>query len=164
MFNAPKAFLFTFTPYGTQLHGDDRGSVDRFHNRFGHEFVPPSLEFQTMRRADLAEEPLLISPRMRGIIEDTILQHCDHRGWHHFASNIRTNHVHAVLSAAGEPDRMLADLKAYLTRDLRKGDAVGRRKRVWTVGGSTRYLFTDEAVSRACTYVYLAQGADLPRE
>ena len=164
MFNAPRAFLFTFTPYGTRLHGDERGSVDKFHNRYGCEFVAPDLTFEAMRRADLAEEPLLIDPRMRGIIEDTMLQHCDHRKWHHFSSNVRTNHIHAVLSAAGEPGRMLGDLKAYLTRALRAGGAIGDRRRIWAEGGSKRYLFTDEAVARACEYVWLSQGPELPRE
>lgn len=164
MFNAPKAFLFTFVPYGTRLHGDERGTVDKFHNRFGEEFVPPNLTYESMRRAGLAEEPLLITPKMRGIIEDTILQHCEHRGWHHHSSNVRTNHIHAVLSADGDPDRMLADLKAYLTRALRRAGAIGDRKRVWAERGSKRYLFTDEALARACEYVWLAQGPDLPRE
>ncbi|MEZ5992618.1 MAG: transposase [Planctomycetota bacterium] len=137
--------------------------MDKFHNRFGDEFVSPNLEYEALRRGDLAEEPLLISPRMRGVIEDTIEQHCTHRGWHLFASNVRTNHVHLVVSASGDADRMLADLKAYLTRALRADGAVGQRKSIWAEGGSKRHLFTDDAVRRACEYVYLAQGPDLPR-
>ena len=31
----PLGYLITFRGYGTWLHGDRRGSVDRFHNRFG---------------------------------------------------------------------------------------------------------------------------------
>jgi hypothetical protein len=31
----PLAYLITFRAYGTWLHGDSRGSVDRFHNRYG---------------------------------------------------------------------------------------------------------------------------------
>lgn len=164
MFNAPKAFLFTFTPYGTRLHGDERGSVDRFHNQHGEDFVPPNLSYLTMRRGELAEEPLLITPKMRGVLVDTIEQHCLFRDWHLFSQNVRTNHIHAVISAAGGPGRQLADLKSYLTRALRSDGVIGARKRVWTTGGSTRYLFTDAAVSRACEYVYLGQGVDLPRE
>ncbi|MDQ3490280.1 MAG: hypothetical protein M3449_04330 [Acidobacteriota bacterium] len=30
----PLAFLTTFRTYGTWLHGDKRGSIDRFHNVF----------------------------------------------------------------------------------------------------------------------------------
>jgi hypothetical protein len=162
MLNAPKAFLFTFVPYGTRLHGDARGSVDRFHNRHGAAFVAPNVEYLAVRQADLREEPLLITPAMRGILVNTIEQHCGYRGWHLFARNVRTNHIHAVISAAGEPAHMLKDLKAYLTRALRRGGAIGDRKRVWAEGGSKRYLFTDDAVRAACDYVCLAQGADLP--
>jgi hypothetical protein len=32
---APLAYLITFNTYGSWLHGDRRGSVDRFHNRYG---------------------------------------------------------------------------------------------------------------------------------
>jgi len=162
-YNPPKAYLFTFVPYGTRLHGDERGSVDKFHNRYGQEFVPPNPEFEDVRRADLAEAPLLITPAMRGVIEDTICQHCEHRSWHHHASNVRTNHVHAVVAASGDPARMLADLKAYLTRALRRAWLIEGRERVWAKGGSKRPLFTDEDVRRACEYVMLAQGPDLPR-
>jgi hypothetical protein len=42
-FNAdrvPLAYLITFRAYGTWLHGDSRGSVDRFHNRYGVPLIP----------------------------------------------------------------------------------------------------------------------------
>jgi len=33
-------YLITFRAYGTWLHGDSRGSVDRFHNRYGSPLIP----------------------------------------------------------------------------------------------------------------------------
>jgi hypothetical protein len=36
----PLAYFFTFRAYGTWLHGDERGSVDRFHNQYGTPFRP----------------------------------------------------------------------------------------------------------------------------
>jgi hypothetical protein len=30
----PLGYLITFRCYGTWLHGDERGSIDRFHNRY----------------------------------------------------------------------------------------------------------------------------------
>ena len=33
--NIPLAYFITFRAYGTWLHGDERGSVDRLHNTFG---------------------------------------------------------------------------------------------------------------------------------
>jgi len=37
----PLAYLITFTTYGTWLHGDPRGSVDREHNVWGTPFLDP---------------------------------------------------------------------------------------------------------------------------
>ena len=38
----PLAYLITFRSYGTWLHGDERGSVDRFHNVYGTPRLPPN--------------------------------------------------------------------------------------------------------------------------
>src|SRR4029077_14507206 len=40
--NIPLAYLITFRAHGTWLHGDRRGSVDRFHNRYGTPRIPPN--------------------------------------------------------------------------------------------------------------------------
>ena len=37
----PLAYLLTFTCYGTRLHGDTRGTVDRNNNRYGMPFLSP---------------------------------------------------------------------------------------------------------------------------
>jgi hypothetical protein len=39
----PIAYFITFTTYGTWLHGDERGSVDKGHNRVGTEFIAPNM-------------------------------------------------------------------------------------------------------------------------
>ena len=36
------AYLISFRTYGTWLHGDKRGSVDRFHNRYCSPYLPPN--------------------------------------------------------------------------------------------------------------------------
>jgi hypothetical protein len=41
-YRIPLAYLITFRSYGTWLHGDPRGSVDRFHNVYGKPRLPPS--------------------------------------------------------------------------------------------------------------------------
>jgi hypothetical protein len=37
----PLAFLITFRSYGTWLHGDERGSVNRFRNQYKSPRLPP---------------------------------------------------------------------------------------------------------------------------
>ena len=36
----PLAYLITFHTYGSWLHGDAKGSVDREHSRYGGAFAP----------------------------------------------------------------------------------------------------------------------------
>ena len=36
----PLAFLITFRTYGTWLHGDERGSVNRFRNQYRSRLLP----------------------------------------------------------------------------------------------------------------------------
>jgi len=38
----PLAYLITFRCYGTWLHGDERGSVDRFHNQYQSPSAAPN--------------------------------------------------------------------------------------------------------------------------
>jgi len=75
---------------------------------------------------------------------------------------VRTNHVHIVVAAADDPEKMMVQFKAYATREMRRRDLIAARKKVWTEGGSKRWLFTDESVSQACIYVLYGQGVDLP--
>jgi len=39
--DTPLAYLITFRAYGTWLHGDARGSIDRFHNRYRSLYIEP---------------------------------------------------------------------------------------------------------------------------
>lgn len=40
VYNAPLAYFISIRTYGTWLHGDDRGSVDRQHNEFNTPMLP----------------------------------------------------------------------------------------------------------------------------
>jgi REP element-mobilizing transposase RayT len=53
--------------------------------------------------------------------EIAIREVCDHRKWHLHALNVRTNHVHVVVSlGTAKPDRALNAFKAYVTRRMRR--------------------------------------------
>jgi hypothetical protein len=52
------AYLITFRSYGTWLHGDNRGSVDRFHNRFGEPYLPTNNAWKHHNHKQLKKIPL----------------------------------------------------------------------------------------------------------
>jgi REP element-mobilizing transposase RayT len=94
-----------------------------------------------------------LDPRQRLLVHRTVVQVCDFRRWDLLALNVRTNHVHVVLSGPGEPESMMNALKSWSTRRLREEQLVPSGDRVWSRHGSTRYLWGMNAVAAACAYV-----------
>ena len=78
------------------------------------------------------------------------------------AINVRTNHVHIVVSCGGTPERAMDSFKAYATRALRAAGLAMSDQSVWSRHGSTRYLWTDEHITAAVDYVDNGQGSELP--
>ena len=54
----PFGFHITFRAYGTWLHGDVRGSVDRFHNRYGTPRLPRNEQWENYNREQLKRPPV----------------------------------------------------------------------------------------------------------
>jgi REP element-mobilizing transposase RayT len=157
----PLAFFLTFTTYGTRLHGDDRGTVDRGHNTFGSRVLRPDPGRREFTRQRLAGPPMTLGATHRQVVEAAIREVCRTRGWRLHAVHARSNHVHVVASASVEPEVLLTTFKAWATRRLRDADLVTSDARVWTRHGSTRYLWTDPDVESAIFYVVELQGVEL---
>ena len=104
---------------------------------------------------------LWLSEARRTAVEIAIRGVCAHRGWVLYAINVRTNHVHAVVSAACKPEKILNDFKAYATRGMRAAGLWKRATTLWAEKGSRRYLWKEKSVARAIDYVLHHQGNDL---
>jgi REP element-mobilizing transposase RayT len=106
----------------------------------------------------LKGEPQVFDEAHRAIVERTMREVSAHHGWELHAVNVRTNHVHAVVSAMCLPERVLNAWKSWSTRRLRQLAQVSSPQPVWSRHGSTRYLWTQEALARAVQYVEEGQG------
>jgi REP element-mobilizing transposase RayT len=157
----PVAYLITFTTYGTRLHGDERGTVDRRTNRFGAAVVPANAARRAAAKAVMRQPEVRLDYILRPLVERSIRETCIAKGWPLHAVHVRTNHVHLVVSALIEPESVLGTVKAWATRDLRNAGAIDEDRRLWTRHGSTRYLWNERAFEAACGYVIDLQGADL---
>ena len=164
MYSQPIAHFFTFTTYGTWLHGDERGSINRKGDTFDTHYLAPFPKLEALRKSQLSQEPLLLDASMRGCVHRAIEAYCAFRGLTLLEINERTNHVHAAISGQEAPAKTLNGLKAYATRALRNEKLVGRDRRVWTSGGSKHICFTEDDVARVRRYIRDGQGVDLPLE
>ena len=156
------AYLITFHTYGSWLKGNVRGSVDRDHNARGEPFVPPNVLQEKYERGRMTGDGVRISPEQRFVIDHATRGVCEHRAWTLHAINIRTTHVHVVVTSEDRPEKVMGDMKAWCTRRLRESGVVSAQNRMWSRHGSTRYLWDEVSVERAVDYVLRRQGAPLP--
>ena len=145
----PIAFFITWTVYGTYLQGDERGWRRR---RKGGQTPQPRLA--QWRRERLNYDILLLSLAHRAVVEEECHRHCDHRGWRLWTVNPRSNHVHAVVTAAGYSGKIVRDqLKANCTRGLREQWTEFCDRPVWSTGGDWECINSEDELETVCLYV-----------
>jgi len=138
--DTPLAYFISFRTYGTWLHGDKRGSIDRFHNRYRSPYIPPNEKWQHYNNQQLKAEPLILKARQRKSVEAAIRETCEIRNWWLLAIKVRTNHVHTVVTANRKPDLVLNAFKANATRQLRQDGLWPHPFSPWADKGSKRRL------------------------
>jgi REP element-mobilizing transposase RayT len=154
----PLAYFITFSGFGTRLHGSEIGSVDRHHNQYGNDLIPPKPPLEGYEKQIQKSPTITFVPQHRQLILETIQQVCAYRNWCPLAIHVRTNHVHVVVSADTKPEKVLHDFQAYATRRLREQYPALKDRKIWTRHGSTRYLWTHNAILEAIHYVVHEQG------
>jgi REP element-mobilizing transposase RayT len=160
--DTPLALFISFRAYGTWLHGDNRGSIDRFHNRYKSPYMPASETWRNYNQQRLRAEPLILMADHRKLIEKAIRETCEIRKWPLYAINVRTNHVHTVISANRRAEFVLNALKANATRELRQNGLWTELFSPWARKGSKKKLWNEQSVAKAIDYVLNGQGDDLP--
>lgn len=160
--DTPLAYLISFRTYGTWLHGDKRGSIDRFHNIYGAPYIEPNERWRRYKQQLLKTKPLILSPRQRRIVDEAIRETCRIRKWSLLALNVRTNHIHVVVTAHRKPELVLNAFKANATRRLREEGLWGYPSSPWAFKGSKRRLWNEKSLERAIDYVLYGQGDEPP--
>jgi len=156
------AFLITWSCFGTRLHGDQRGSVDRFHNAPDTPRLPVQPRREAWERARCRNPAVRLTAAERGLVAAAIRKHCELRRWLLRAENVRTTHVHIVIENPGiAPEEIMRQLKAWSTRSLRAAGTRADGAPVWSAHGSTRYIWEMSSINAAIAYV--RDGQDVPR-
>lgn len=146
------AYLITWTTYGTWLPGDERGW-----QIWGVGGIqPPNAFLEKTAKSKMKETEFTLSVADRKVVEQTVMKHCDVRGWTLHKVNPRSNHVHVVVTPPGyKPEAVRDQLKAWCTRNLKPLHP--NRERFWTEGASCRYINIEEDLEAAIVYAGDAQ-------
>ena len=156
-------YLITFRSYATWLHGDKRGSTDRFHNVYKSPHIPANERWKQHNTDELKSESLILDAGQRQSVETAIRETCAHRRWRLRAINVRTNHAHVVVSIGEvKPERALNAFKANATRQMRQDGNWQEPHSPWADKGGNRYLWNERSLALAIDYVINGQGGDLP--
>lgn len=153
MVNPQLGYFITFRTYGSWLHGDERGSVDRTHNQFGTPMLSPNRGREAFDRHARAAAPFELETAQRGVVDDAIRGVVAHRGWSLHALGVRTNHAHVVVTAGQSPEHVMNSFKSWATRRLRESGLVDASQPIWSRHGSTIYLFRPEKMAEKIRYV-----------
>ena len=158
----PLGYLITIRTYGTWLHGDERGSVDRHgKNIYGTSRISQNDNLQNLMNKEMRAEPFILNREQIIIVDAEIREVCIRRNYLLRALNVRTNHLHAVVSARKEPELIANAFKSNATRSLRENNLVSAETNVWSRGRSRRYLWRPHHLARAIDYTLNRQGPDL---
>jgi REP element-mobilizing transposase RayT len=155
---AGQNFTFTFTCYGTHLHRDESGSVDKLDNVPGMRLADPDPCRLIASVGRMKQGPYALDARKREAVLTSIREVCATKSWNLLAAHVRSSHVYVVVSCTEKPDKVMNAFKAYASRRLNQCALDEPDCRRWTRHGSTRYLWDREQVEAAVGYVIDGQG------
>ena len=154
----PAAYLITFSCYGTRLHGDESGSVDRLHYVFGTPHLAPNKNLERVSLSHLRESPYELDSARQKVVLRSIWDTCLLSEWELHAAHIRTTHTHSIVSADCDPKSITGQFKGNAVRSFKEHQFDLNRKLFWTRGESNRYLWAEEDLANAVLYVIERQG------
>jgi len=111
----------------------------------------PDPELAERMRGRMTQPPVVLTAEHRAIVEKQIREVIAYRGWMLHAINVRTNHIHLVVTANRDPETVMEQLKAWCSRRL--SEYLGRKQKWWTEHGSTKWINDDEYLNNAIHYV-----------
>jgi REP element-mobilizing transposase RayT len=157
----PLAYHIIWTTYGTWLPGDPRGWIKS--GVFGVQEPNPELEQHA--REMMAEDEVRLTPEQRAAVEQTIRDHCRIRKWLLHAVNVRSNHVHVVVTCDCDGEKARDEFKLWTSRRL--SDLAGLtipvarkagRRHWWTEKGDALAIDDERYFENAVEYVVNLQG------
>jgi hypothetical protein len=110
----PIAYHITFGTYGTRLHGDERGTVDRSLNKPGDPIIGADPGWWEREWERLRFDPVVLRPEQMIYAERVIPTLCARGGWKYHVGAGGPDHVHVLLTSEAEGDAVRKWLKRWL--------------------------------------------------
>ncbi len=104
-------YLITFSCFGHRLHGHPEGSVDRHHRTPGTPALQPDSAWLAQSTLLMKHLAYTLDAQRRHIVLEALRQSCQQNAWTLHAAHVRPTHVHVVIEAQPQPEKLLQALK-----------------------------------------------------
>jgi REP element-mobilizing transposase RayT len=149
----PLAYHITFGTYGTRLHGDERGTVDRRLNQPGDPIIGAEPDWERLEYNKLRFPVREFDLAQRLLAESLIPDICVRGGWQLCARAARKDHFHTLLTAQADGEVIRKLLKRWLGQALAAHIPIEPEQTFWAESGSIKWVWDSAYFARVKKYV-----------
>jgi REP element-mobilizing transposase RayT len=141
MTSRPLAYHITFGTYGTRLHGDERGTVDRGMNHPGDPIIGSDPSWWERERVRMKFAPVELTREQMKFAESVMLAICERGGWTFHTGAGGPDHVHVLLTSDAEGDAVRKWFKRWMGEALSARWPREEGAAWWAEGGSVKWVW-----------------------
>jgi REP element-mobilizing transposase RayT len=149
----PLGYFLSWGTYGTRLHGDPRGTVDRTHNQRGDPVLGFDAERWEFEKGRLRFPPVVLSRHQQLFAEELIPSICERGRWTYHTCACAPDHVHVILASPFDPGTIRRLIKRWLGQELSERWTLPQGATWWAEDGSIRWLCDERYFENAIDYV-----------
>lgn len=149
----PLGYFLSWGTYGTRLHGDPRGTVDRTNTERGDPVLGPDQERWEYERAKMRFSPVVLTREQRLFAESKIPEICERGFWKYHTSAAAPDHVHVILTSEQEPKTIRRIIKRWLGQSMSGNWPLEQGATWWAECGSIKWLIDAPYFANATGYV-----------
>ena len=153
MSELPLAYHITFGTYGTRLHGDPKGTVDRAHNRPGDPILGQHDAWMCEEQSRMRFSAMFLTDEQRRFIEHVFTSLCVECQWQYRIVAASPDHVHALLTTRVEAKAVRKLLKRRLSQTLSERWPLAAGQVWWASGGSIKWIWNESYLSNVHHYI-----------
>jgi REP element-mobilizing transposase RayT len=152
--NEPLAYHITFGTYGTRLHGDARGTVDRTMNQPGDPIIgsDPALWKHEHNRMNFP--PVELDAEKMSYAQSLVPAICERGKWKYHTCAAGPDHVHIVLTTKSDGQAVRKWVKRWLGEGMSLRWPLPEGATWWAEGGSVKWIWKQDYFENVYGYVH----------
>src|SRR5688572_27726382 len=147
------ALHITWGTYGTRLHGDPRGTVDRYNNEHGEPVLGYDEHRWEKEKANLRFLPVVLTRPQMIFVEAQLPLICERGRWTHIVGAAGPDHVHEILDSPLDPETIRKLMKRWLGQAMSERWPLPDGATWWAECGSIKWIDNERHFANATRYV-----------